>query len=241
MVDDDLLPLNINEAVLTRCVPLQALLDHGDLSGGHKLGHSFAEKDLGVGVFVDFVPLGHRFDKIAIGFGGEPIPRLASLGPADVEVVGISLAVDVGYGHGGTSIRWSRLCQYNQRHGFYEPCVSSSGWSSLSCRWQRSSSVQQGGLTWQPRSMCSDGACYSMMNQPVDRGSGRSQACSECSGIDDENGSALNPSHTPGSTSSRRMSRSSTASLKPTNGNFRDTSRSSWLRSISRVAAGWNL
>src|SRR5271165_2630028 len=240
MVDDDVRLADINKAVLIRCIPLQAVLDHCDLGGGHKLRHDLAEVDLGVGVLVDLVPLGDRIDEIALGFGGEPVPRLASLSLASVEVVRVPIAIHVGDGHGGTSIRWSRLCQCNQRHGFYEPCVSSSGWSSLSCRWQRSSSVQQGGLTWQPRSMCSDEACYSMMNQPVDRGSGRSQACSECSGTDDENGSALSPSHRLGSTSSRRTSRSSTASLMPTNGNSRDTSRSSWLRSISRVAAGWN-
>src|SRR5271157_2033453 len=64
--------------------------------------------------------------------------------------------------------------------------------------------------------------------------------CSASSSNVVASGSALSPSHRLGSTSSRRTSRSSTASLMPTNGNSRDTSRSSWLRSISRVAAGWN-
>ena len=109
MVDDDVLPLNINKAVLTRCVPLQALHGHGDLCRGHELGHDLAEEDLGVGILVDFVPLGNRFDEIAIGFGGEPVLGLSRLGLASVQVLGVSLAVDIGYGHGGTSIRWSGL------------------------------------------------------------------------------------------------------------------------------------
>ena len=41
--------------------------------------------------------------------------------------------------------------------------------------------------------------------------------------------------------SSRRTSRSTTASLKPTNGNSRDTSRSSWLRSIFEGCGGLEL
>src|SRR5271165_793782 len=110
MVDDDVRLADINKAVLIRCIPLQAVLDHCDLGGGHKLRHDLAEVNLGVGVLVDLVPLGDRIDEIAIGFGGEPVPRLASLGPADVEVVGVPIAIHVGHGHGGTSIQpsgWS--------------------------------------------------------------------------------------------------------------------------------------
>src|SRR5271157_5768841 len=79
MVDDDVRLADINKAVLIRCIPLQAVLDHCDLGGGHKLRHDLAEVDLGVGVLVDLVPLGDRIDEIALGFGGEPVPRLASL------------------------------------------------------------------------------------------------------------------------------------------------------------------
>ena len=79
MVDDDVHLPDIDDAFLPRCVPLQAVLDHCDLGGGHKLRHDLAEVDLGVGVLVDLVPLGDRIDEIALGFGGEPVPRLASL------------------------------------------------------------------------------------------------------------------------------------------------------------------
>src|SRR5271165_2671717 len=139
MVNDDVILLDFDDAVLTWCVSPQALLDHGDLGGGHKLRHDLAEEDLGVGVLVDFVPLGHRSEEFTLGALGKPVLGLARLGLASVEVVGVSLAVDVGHGHGRASIQSSGLSQCNQRHGFYEPCVSSSGWSSLSCRWQRSS------------------------------------------------------------------------------------------------------
>ena len=113
MVDDDVLPLDIDEAVLPRCVPLQAFLDHGDLEGGHKLRHDLAEEDLGVGVLVDLVAFGDRFDEIALGGLREPIPRLPRLGLASVEVVGVSLAVDVGHGHGGTSIQRSGRTRFS--------------------------------------------------------------------------------------------------------------------------------
>src|SRR5271165_4650365 len=112
MVNDDVILLDIDDAVLTWCVSPQAVLDHCDLGGGHKLRHDLAEEDLGVGVLVDLVPLGDRIDEIALGFGGEPVPRLASLGPADVEVVRVPIATYVGYGHGETSnwlSRWTRF------------------------------------------------------------------------------------------------------------------------------------
>jgi hypothetical protein len=57
MVDDDLLLLNVYEAVLPCWVSVQAVLDHGDLSGRHELGHDLAEKDLGIGVLVDLKPV----------------------------------------------------------------------------------------------------------------------------------------------------------------------------------------
>src|SRR5271157_383006 len=107
MVDDDVRLADIDDAFLPRCVPLQAVLDHGDLSGGHKLRHDLAEVDPCVGVLADLVACGDRIDEIAIGFGGEPVPRHASLGPADVEVVHVPIAIHVGHGHGGTSIQRS--------------------------------------------------------------------------------------------------------------------------------------
>src|SRR5262249_47686058 len=97
-------PVDINQAVLTGCEAPQALLNHGDLRRGHELSHDLAEEDLGVGVLVDLVPLGDRFDKIALGALGEPVPRLAGPGLASVEVVGVTLAVDMSHGHGGTSM-----------------------------------------------------------------------------------------------------------------------------------------
>src|SRR5208337_351057 len=110
MVDVDVRLADIDEAVLSRCIALHTLLHHGDLSGGHKLRHDLAEVDPSVRVLIDLVAFGDRIDEIAIGFGGEPVPRLASLGPADVEVVGVPIAIHVGHGHGGTSIQpsgWS--------------------------------------------------------------------------------------------------------------------------------------
>src|SRR5271165_3965714 len=112
MVDDDVRLADINKAVLIRCIPLQAVLDHCDLGGGHKLRHDLAEVDLGVGVLIDLVPLGDRFDEITLGTPGEPISGLPRLGPADVEVVRVPIATYVGYGHGGTSnwlSRWTRF------------------------------------------------------------------------------------------------------------------------------------
>src|SRR6476646_2177426 len=105
MVDDDVFLADIDEAVLIRCESLHALLDHGDLFRGHDLRRLLSEIDPCVRVLVDFVPPWDRFDEIAISLGGEPVPRLASLGPADVEVVRIPIASYVGHGHGGTSIR----------------------------------------------------------------------------------------------------------------------------------------
>ena len=90
MVDDDMLPLDVDKAVLPRCVSLQAVLDHGDLERGHELRHDLAEEDLGVGVLVDLIPLGDRFDEIALGTLGEPVPGLPRLGLAGVEVVRVS-------------------------------------------------------------------------------------------------------------------------------------------------------
>src|SRR5271166_4726120 len=112
MVDDDVLLLDIDEAVLSRCVPLQAVLDHGDLSQDHKLRHDLAEEDSCVRVLIDLVPFGDRFDEITLGTPGEPISGLPRLGPADVEVVRVPIATYVGYGHGGTSnwlSRWTRF------------------------------------------------------------------------------------------------------------------------------------
>jgi hypothetical protein len=63
VVDDDVLPVDIDQAVLTGCVPPQALLHHGDLRRGDELRHDLAEEDLGVGIFVDLVPLGDRPDE----------------------------------------------------------------------------------------------------------------------------------------------------------------------------------
>src|SRR5208337_4429462 len=105
MVDDDVFLADIDDAVLIRCIPLQTLLHYGDLSGGHKLRHDLAEVDPCVGVLVDLVAFGDRSAEIAIGFGGEPVPRLASLGPASMEVVRVPIAIHVGHGHGGTSIQ----------------------------------------------------------------------------------------------------------------------------------------
>ena len=72
---------------------------------GHELRHDLAEKDLCLGVLVDLVPFGDRIDEIALGALREPIPRVPRLGLASVEVICVPLAVDVGHGHGSTSIR----------------------------------------------------------------------------------------------------------------------------------------
>src|SRR5208337_3586093 len=112
MVDDDVRLADIDDAFLPRCVPLQAVLDNGDLFRGHDLRRFLAEVDPSVRVLIDLVAFGDRIDEIAIGFGGEPVPRLASLGPADVEVVHVPIAIHVGHGHGGTSnwlSRWTRF------------------------------------------------------------------------------------------------------------------------------------
>src|SRR5271157_1167768 len=110
MVDDDVRLADIDEAVLVWCESLHALLDHGDFFRGHDLRRLLAEVDPSVRVLIDLIAFGDRIDEIAIGFGGEPVLGLASLGPADVEVVGVPIAIHVGHGHGGTSIQpsgWS--------------------------------------------------------------------------------------------------------------------------------------
>src|SRR5271157_4303793 len=110
MVDDDVRLADIDDAVLAWCESLHALMHHCDLCGGHDLRRLLAEVDPSFRVLIDLVAFGDRIDEIAIGFGGEPVPRLASLGPADVEVVGVPIAIHVGHGHGGTSIQpsgWS--------------------------------------------------------------------------------------------------------------------------------------
>ena len=66
-------------------------------------------------------------------------------------------------------------------------------------------------------------------------------ACSTSSSNVVASGSALSPSHLPGSTSSRRTSRSTTGSPKPTNGNSRGTSRSSSPRSYFEGCGGLEL
>jgi len=128
MVDDDLIPPNINKAVLPWGEVFQAFLHHGDLIGRHELGHDLTEEDLGVGVLVDFVAFGEGTDEFAIGFGGELVPRLAGLGLASVQVVGVSFAVDVGHGHGGTSISLSGWSHFSvtslmnfMNHAFLNP------------------------------------------------------------------------------------------------------------------------
>jgi len=113
MMDDDLISLNIDETVLSGCEAFQASLDHGDLSRGHELWHNLAEENLGVGVLVDFIALGHRIDEIALGALGEPVPGLPRLGLPSVEVVGVSLAVDMGDWHDGTSIQRSGLTRFS--------------------------------------------------------------------------------------------------------------------------------
>ncbi len=104
MVDNDLILLNINKAVLPWRILLQAMLDNSDLCWSDTLSHDLAKEDLGIRILVDLVAFGDRIDEIAIGFCREPVPRLAGLGLASVEVLSVSLAVDVGYRHGGTSI-----------------------------------------------------------------------------------------------------------------------------------------
>ena len=42
-------------------------------------------------------------EEIALGALGEPISGLPRLGRAGMEVVGVSLAIDMRHGHGGTS------------------------------------------------------------------------------------------------------------------------------------------
>src|SRR5208337_5383725 len=110
MVDDDVRLADIDEAVLAWCESLHAIMHQGDLFRGHDLRRLLAEVDPSVRVLIDLVAFGDRIDEIALGFGGEPVPRLGSLGPADVEVVGVPIAIHVGHGHGGTSIQpsgWS--------------------------------------------------------------------------------------------------------------------------------------
>src|SRR5271157_3163914 len=112
MVDDDVRLADIDDAVLAWCESLHALMHHCDLCGGHDLRRLLAEVDPSFRVLIDLVAFGDRIDEIAIGFGGEPVPRLASLGPADVEVVHVPIAIHVGHGHGGTSnwlSRWTRF------------------------------------------------------------------------------------------------------------------------------------
>ena len=46
-----------------------------------------------------------KVDERAVGLGREPVPRLARLGRAGVEVVGVPPAVDVGHGHGRSPCR----------------------------------------------------------------------------------------------------------------------------------------
>jgi hypothetical protein len=49
---------------------------------------------------MDIVACRDRIGEIAIGFSGEPVPRIAGLGPADVEVVGVPTAIHMGHSHG---------------------------------------------------------------------------------------------------------------------------------------------
>src|SRR5208337_1762695 len=137
MVDDDVRLADIDDAFLPRCVPLQAVLDNGDLFRGHDLRRFLAEVDPSVRVLIDLVAFGDRIDEIAIGFGGEPVPRLASLGPADVEVVRVPIAIHVGHGHGEASIQpsgWSHpsltsltdFMNHASLHPVGHPCVVAS-------------------------------------------------------------------------------------------------------------------
>src|SRR5271157_1245357 len=156
MVDDDVRLADIDEAVLVWCESLHALLDHGDFFRGHDLRRLLAEVDPSVRVLIDLIAFGDRIDEIAIGFGGEPVLGLASLGPADVEVVGVPIAIHVGHGHGGTSIQpsgWSHSSVTRFTDFMNQACLHAVGHTELALAWSPIGNMpRESGLSWRRRS-----------------------------------------------------------------------------------------
>src|SRR3954471_14795478 len=66
MVDDDLLLPHVGRAGLTPGMLPEALPYDGDLLGGDEAGQLLPQEDLGIGVLVDLVALGDRFDEYPV-------------------------------------------------------------------------------------------------------------------------------------------------------------------------------
>src|SRR4051794_21570167 len=110
MVDDDVLLPHVGHAMPTLGMLPEALPYEGDLLVGDESGQLLPQEDLGVGVLVDLVALGDRFDESPVLLHREEIPRLACLGPGLVQEEGLALPVHMPDRHENSPVidfQWS--------------------------------------------------------------------------------------------------------------------------------------